>query len=135
MSTAGTILFKLQRVDVTGAAQRAIQLTKSDAVAAQRVQLSQGLKADGTYQPDYSPVSVSKYGKPPGPIKLYDIGSYYGGLKIEVSGVTIRYLSTDEKNDYLEGLYHPLGLGFQGRINWIRTLKPAFVGEIKKYLS
>lgn len=135
MSTALKILNKLNSINLLAAAQTSITNTEDAAVDEQRYQLSQGLKADGTYQPDYSPRSVSVYGKTPGPIKLYDKGGFYRGLKVEVSGELFKLYSIDEKNDYLDGLYHPLGLGVYARTNYIRTLRPEFVKQVKEYLK
>lgn len=135
MSTALVILNKLKAIDVQAAAVASINATSAYAVGQQRLQLFQGLKADDTYQPDYSPVSVAKFGKTPGPIKLYDTGAYYAGLKFEAAGLTVRSYSTDEKNDYLEGLYHPLGLGTDARTRYKVVLLPEFVKQIKRFLQ
>jgi hypothetical protein len=135
MQTAFDILNKLARVDVLLSAQAAIEDTASDATAAQRSQLAQGLKADDTFQPDYSPRSVSVYGKEPGPIKLKDTGAYYAGLAIDVQGDKFSIFSTDIKNDYLEGKYHPLGLGTDARVKYILTLKPVLIKHIHDYLK
>jgi hypothetical protein len=135
LATANIILKKLESVNLLLAAQKSISNTQDSAVDEQRYQLSQGLKADGTYQPNYSPRSVSVYGKTPGPIKLYDTGAFYRGLKVEVTGDLFKLYSIDEKNDYLDGLYQPLGLGVYARTNYIRTLQPEFVKQVKEYLK
>jgi hypothetical protein len=135
MTTALQMLKRLERVDVLLSAQAAIEETASDATKAQRDQLNQGLKSDGTYQPDYSPTSVTKFGKPPGPIKLFDTGSFYRGIIVDVLGEKFSIFSIDEKNDFLEVKYSPLGLGVQARIEWVRSLRPVFVKQIKNYLK
>lgn len=135
MTTSLTILNRLQKINLELSAQAAIEDDAVNATKAQKEQLFQGLKADDTYQPDYSPRSVKVYGKPPGPIKLKDTGAYYAGLKIDVLGDKFSIFSIDEKNDYLEGIYHPLGLGTQARTDWIKTLKPVFVKHVKDYLK
>ena len=43
-------------------------------------QLWAGIKADGKNMPDYSQTSVNAFGKPSGPIRLYDSGDFYRGL-------------------------------------------------------
>lgn len=135
MTTALEILAKLQKINVTEAAQVSIRETNIEAVNAQQQQLAQGLKADGTYQDDYSARSVREFGKPPGPIKLFDQGGFYKGLKIEVVGDKFNINSTDEKNDYLDIKYRPLGLGTAAKIEWLKTLRPVFVSKIKLYLK
>lgn len=64
-------------------------------------QLRQGLKGDGSYLPNYSPVSVAKFGKPFGPIKLYDEGDYYRGLKARAFGSVLEIDDTDWKDPML----------------------------------
>ena len=64
-------------------------------------QLRQGLKGDGSYLPNYSPVSVAKFGKPFGPIKLYETGDYYQGLKAKAFGNVLEIDDTDWKDPML----------------------------------
>lgn len=135
MTTATQLLAKIEKIDVLLSAQVAMEETASDATMAQRTQLSQGLRADGSLQNDYSPVSVAKYGKPPGPIKLFDTGAYYRGIILDVQGDKFSIFSTDEKDEFLEIKYNGLGLGLNAKTSWIVTLEPAFIGEIKKYLQ
>lgn len=64
-------------------------------------QLEQGMDGDGNFLPDYSPVSVFKYGKPPGPIKLYDTGDFYRNVFIEVFDNAFVTDDKDPKRDKL----------------------------------
>lgn len=68
-------------------------------------QLKRGERGDGSRLPNYSPVSVAKFGKPAGPIKLYDQGGFYGGVAVKVSQGGIEIYDTDYKADLLEGIY------------------------------
>src|SRR5882672_2601624 len=61
-------------------------------------QLRQGLKGDGSYLPNYSPVSVAKFGKPFGPIRLFETGDYYQGLKAKAFGSVLEIDDTDWKD-------------------------------------
>lgn len=70
-------------------------------------QLRQGLKGDGSYLPNYSPVSVAKFGKPFGPIKLYETGDYYQGLKAKAFGSVLEIDDTDWKDAKLTTIYGP----------------------------
>lgn len=45
-------------------------------------QLDKGLEADGTFMGNYSRVSVEKFGKRPGPIRLYDTGATRESFKV-----------------------------------------------------
>ena len=49
-------------------------------------QLNDGQRADGTYLPDYSEVSVKVYGKPQGRIKLKETGEFHEKIKAEIRG-------------------------------------------------
>jgi len=70
-------------------------------------QLRQGLKGDGTHLRNYSPVSVAKFGKPFGPIKLYETGDYYQGLKAKAFGSVLEIDDTDWKDAKLTTIYGP----------------------------
>lgn len=137
MSTALQILEKLSSVDILLSAQIAIERTADTMAERQREQLAQGLKSDESYLPDYSFRSVFQYGKPPGPIKLYDQGGFYRGISIDVRGDIFTIESADEKNTMLQNRYGKdiLGLGMRARIAYIRTLQPAFINEVKSYLA
>lgn len=68
-------------------------------------QLQRGEMIDGSSLPDYSPTSVFKYGKPPGPIKLFDTGAFYRGITAEVFENRFEMIGRDIKSEYLEGKY------------------------------
>ncbi|MEX0598821.1 MAG: hypothetical protein WD512_20220 [Candidatus Paceibacterota bacterium] len=65
-------------------------------------QLSRGERADGEILPDYSPTSVTVYGKPPGPIKLYDQGDFWKGIRIKLMADGFEMIGTDSKTAELE---------------------------------
>jgi hypothetical protein len=66
--------------------------------------LSHGQRADGQFLPDYSPVSVTVFGKRPGPMTLEDTGDFYRGIALQVHDDGIEILGTDIKTDML--VYH-----------------------------
>lgn len=137
MATASQILSKLNKIDVPLSAQIAIENTADAAIEQQRLQLSQGLKSDNSYLPDYSFRSVFQYNKPPGPIRLYDTGDFYIGILIDVREDLFIIESADEKNTMLQNRYGKeiLGLGNAAKINYVRVLRPVFLKEIKKYFK
>lgn len=61
------------------------------------LQLSQGINGDGSTFRDYSPVSVAKFGKPAGPIKWFDTGDFYKGVKAFADNATLKIDDTDWK--------------------------------------
>lgn len=54
-------------------------------------QLQRGERGDGKVLRNYSPVSVAKFGKPAGPIKLFDQGYFYKAVTVyaEADGIII----------------------------------------------
>lgn len=70
-----------------------------------RRQLSEGLKSDGSFLPDYSPVSVSVFGKPEGPIKLFDKGNLYDQIGADILDDSFDMFSGDSKADELIDRY------------------------------
>lgn len=68
-------------------------------------QLMKGQRSDGSILPDYSPASVEVFGKPSGPIKLFDEGGFYQGFQLEDKVSQVVITSNDEKADMLEMRY------------------------------
>ena len=55
--------------------------------------------------PNYSPVSVEVYGKPAGPIRLYDQGDFYRGFFLNTDKFPVIFYSRDSKAQRLEQEY------------------------------
>lgn len=68
-------------------------------------QLQEGRRSDGEILPDYSPTSVFKYGKPPGPIKLFDQGDFYSAISARVEKNGIELDNKDSKAGMLANRY------------------------------
>ncbi len=141
MSTALTILKKVQSINVLDAAKSAITETKDYAIAVQKVQLFQGIESTGlAIIPSYTKRTKqikAKKGQPTDRVTLKDTGSFYRGIRIDVVGEVIRIDSVDPKKSDLETKYGKeiFGLGMRARIDYITKLQPAFIKFIRGYLS
>jgi hypothetical protein len=137
MATLTEYLNKVRQIDVGLASQLAIDNTADTMAEEQRKQLAQGIRSDNTEMPEYSFRSVFQHGKPPGPILLYETGSFYRGITISVQADIYTVSSTDSKTSMLENRYgrEILGLGTAAKIGYIRVLRPEFIKQIKSWLN
>lgn len=101
-----------------------------------REQLDIGLMADGNSLPDYSQTSIDKFGKQPGPIRLYDTGDFWKGFYIDSGADAFDIRSTDEKETMLVDNYSSeiFGLVANQRQRLAEIIKPLIVNKIKNYL-
>ena len=76
-------------------------------------QLARGERADGSILPDYSPVSVLFYGKPPGPMILRDRGDYWRGIQLVVNSNGMELIGTAHKSGMLALRYGDEVIGLQ----------------------
>lgn len=77
-------------------------------------QLFQGIRSDGSEMPAYSKASVEVYGKPDGPIRLFDTGDFYRGFIVHAEKFPVLIDSTDSKTTMLvEGNKYKKGYGVQ----------------------
>lgn len=60
-------------------------------------QLFQGQDAKGNNLPDYSERSVTAFGKPSGPMRLFDTGDFYRGFILRADKFPVVFESTDKK--------------------------------------
>lgn len=101
-------------------------------------QLQKGQRSDGSSLPNYSPTSVAKFGKPFGPIKLYDTGDFYRGIKLEVGPDKLTMDDTDWKTPKLTERFgdNILGLSDQS-ISELKdeVLLPGIRYEVERLLS
>lgn len=135
MTTCAEMLERVKRVNLDLAMHVALEETAGEAVAQQKLQLQQGLKSNDEYLPDYSFRSVFQYGKPPGPIRLYDTGDFYRGILFDVRQDNFIITSADSKTDMLKQRYSGdiFGHGTEARANYILTLRPVFIDQIRNY--
>ena len=78
-------------------------------------QLQRGERADNVVLPNYSLRSVAQFGKPAGPIRLFDTGDFYEGIRAipEVDGLLIE--GFDSKTGLLQDRYGLEIIGLQER--------------------
>lgn len=132
------MLAKLDRINVHESAQMAIMDTDRELARVQQMQLFSGLSADGrTIQPPYAESTIEakrKKGQPTDRVTLKDTGAFYAGIIIDVRENTFVIDSADEKSGKLQDRYGEkiFGLNSESRIEYIKTLKPAFINEIRR---
>jgi hypothetical protein len=134
------ILKKIGLIEIVDQASSAVEKTQEIASDLITGQLSIGIKSDGTELPDYSAASVDIFGKEPGPIKLFDTGDFYRGVKVIADGSGIVYTSSDTKADDLEKRYSTrsgsiLKLTEESKQEYYKDLQPVFVDNVKKILT
>lgn len=101
MSTIGKLYNRFQKFDVAKTAIKSLEETAEAMADANVNQLRRGEANDGEPMPDYSYTSVKVFGKPEGPIKLFDTGDFYRGMYVKVEGDNIITSSADDKTDML----------------------------------
>ena len=85
-------------INVHRDAKSAIGRTSDEIAQLNTEQLMQGTRADGEEMPWYSQVSVEVFGKPDGPIRLFDTGAFHSSFTIDVGGEETEVLATDLYN-------------------------------------
>jgi hypothetical protein len=137
----GQLYNKVAALDVHEVAVNSINETK-DVIADLNVeQLNKGIRSDGSFMPDYSHASVELFGKPAGPIKLFDTGAFYRGFEVKMQGDKVIIDSTDNKTDLLFKKYatkkkNIFGLSGPYRREYIdNSLRKAFRKNIKQEIG
>ena len=97
------LLAAFNGLDVQKEALVSISKTSEKFVELNREQLLSGKRSDGKSMPPYSDASVEIYGKPSGPILLYDTGAFQDSIEIDVDSSGYKVLA-DDPND-LAGAY------------------------------
>jgi len=96
MTTAMDLFSGLSEVNVSREVLSAIGRTSKEIAELNREQLLHGKRADGTNMPDYSYISVKTFGKPDGPIMLYDTGAFHSSMQVDVGGDEFEILAEDK---------------------------------------
>lgn len=95
----------LSRIDLMAITESALQARPDIIAELNRDQLRQGQTSTGATLPPYSATSVDKFGKNPGPIKLYDTGDFYKEIKPEFAQTSFTIQDSDWKTDMLKADY------------------------------
>lgn len=95
----------LSRIDLMAITESALQARPDIIAELNRDQLRQGQTSNAASLPPYSNVSVNKFGKTAGPIKLYDTGDFYKGIKPEFAQTSFTIEDSDFKTDMLKDRY------------------------------
>src|SRR5690606_8033756 len=108
MSELRKYIVKIQRITTKEQEQMFLQIIASNEeriTAMNTDQLFSGQRSDGSKLPDYSPVSVEVFGKPAGPIRLYDEGDFYRGFFLKTDRFPVLFDSRDSKTEMLVSDY------------------------------
>lgn len=95
MVTALGLYEALSELDIQREALAAIGRTGESMLSLNREQLLHGIRADRTKMPDYSYTSVTMFGKPAGPIMLYDTGAFHESFQLDVDSREFEILAAD----------------------------------------
>ena len=130
------MLVKLEALNIPSIMVKSIQDTDDEIIALQRGQLSLGLMSTGQYLPHYSWRSIEWYGKPDTPIKLYDTGAFYAGIRVDVRQDIFIINSVDSKNTMLKNRYTEdiFGLADAALKQYLQSLRPVFINSITRGL-
>lgn len=102
---------RISNLDINRATELALKARREDISNLNRDQLRIGMRADGSFLPPYSSNSVTKFGKKPGTIKLFDTGAFYDGIKPEFKKREFNITDSDQKTDMLQDRYGDAILG------------------------
>lgn len=103
--TLGELQTNLQTFDIRKEVVEVFEETRGDLKKLNQGQLSIGQKSDGHYLPDYSTASVVHFGKPAGPIRLYDTGAFWEGIQVEARSDGFKFTDSDSKTSMLTKRY------------------------------
>ena len=95
MTMVSDLLAAFNGLDVQKEALVSISKTSEKFVELNREQLQFGKRADGSFMPPYSRTSVIVFGKPSGPIRLYDTGAFQKSFKLDVSSSGVKVVAND----------------------------------------
>lgn len=99
-----------------------------------------GVDAKGVTLGDYSEVSVTKFGKTPGHIKMYDTGAFFKGIKVRTTSEEI-IISADTIKQAWDGAVNLLdrwpdllGLNDESLSKLHTYIKPLFIQRVRASL-
>ena len=94
--TVSDLLEKLQKVNIDREIKIAIGKTSKQMADLNREHLAEGFQSTGRPMPNYSFTSVNVFGKPAGPIRLYETGAFHKTIQVDVGSDTLQFLAVDK---------------------------------------
>ena len=107
------LIENLNNLDIEKVVTQSISITAPTIAELNRDQLKSGKRADNSNMPNYSKASVNLFGKPAGPIMLFDTGAFHNSITVQVKGDEILttgkdlYTLSDKYTDEIYGLADP----------------------------
>ena len=92
------LLENVQKLNVNRETLIAIGKTSTQMAELNREQLREGKQSDGQNMPPYSWVSVHKFFKPEGPIRLFDTGAFHNSIQVDVGSDEFQFIAEDRYN-------------------------------------
>lgn len=137
VTTINNIQDRLRAFDVVKETKNILEKTKGQVTDLNRERMLEGKRADGSQMPNYSPISVSVYGYPPGPIRLRNTGAFQRAIKIDITANTIIQESTDFKSDILQARYGEkiFGMDKESKAEYANSIRPLFIKHAKEKLQ
>ena len=127
------LIENLNNLDIEKVVKQSISITAPTIAELNREQLKSGKRADNSNMPNYSKSSVNLFGKPAGPIMLFDTGAFHASITVQVKGDEILttakdlYNLSDKYTDDIYGLADP-----QQEIYNENVFYPELATEIEK---
>lgn len=81
---------RLQKFNIRREVVQVLEETKGAIEELNRDQLNSGQLSNGRFNRSYSRISVQVYGKRPGPIRLYETGAFWEGIKVK--NINLKFL-------------------------------------------
>ena len=138
MATILSLLKKIEALDTDKIAVDSISDSKEQLEEKNKEQIYSGEKKDGTeIIPTYRPLTIflkQQKGQPTDRVTLFDTGSFYNGMYVNVSSSGVTIDSTDQKTKQLQEKYTDkiFGLNDKFRIEYIKnSLSPVFKSKME----
>ena len=102
------LIENLNNLDIEKVVKQSISITAPTIAQLNRDQLKSGKRANNSVMPNYSDSSVNLFGKPEGPIMLYETGAFHDSITVQVKGDEIITTAKDLYNlsdKYTDDIY------------------------------
>lgn len=98
-------ILKRIRDDIPALIAEIIEENKERIADMNRANLDEGRRADGSSLPNYSPGSVAKFGKRPGPMTLEKTGAFKRRITVKANQTFAEIIGLDSKTGMLQARY------------------------------